>query len=57
MHENKLSSSDYLRGVKCDVTNCIYNDKSEKCTANQIKVGPQYATSSDDTVCDTFKPN
>ncbi len=54
--EGRTDSQNHLRGVKCDVVNCIYNDKHEKCTANQIRVGPQYASTSDETICDTFKP-
>lgn len=42
--------------IICDVTNCVYNDTNKKCTAKQVKVGPQYAASSADTICATFKP-
>lgn len=41
--------------ITCDVTNCTYN-QSKHCTAKQVKVGPQYASSSADTICVTFKP-
>ena len=41
--------------IKCDVTNCVYNDNKKYCTAKQIKVGPQFASSSADTICVTFK--
>lgn len=44
-----------LPGIQCDVTNCHYNEQ-KSCVANEIKVGPQYAASSADTVCATFKP-
>jgi hypothetical protein len=27
-----------------------------KCSAKQVRVGPRFANSSLDTVCDTFKP-
>lgn len=46
---------DSLYGVCCDVTNCYYNEQTA-CTAKEIKVGPQYAASSADTICATFKP-
>lgn len=49
------SSENSLYGVHCDVTNCHYNDQ-KSCTASNIKVGPQYAASSADTICSTFKP-
>ena len=41
--------------IRCGVTNCVYNDSQKYCTARQIKVGPQFASSSADTVCVTFK--
>ena len=43
-------------GVSCDVTNCVYHDKQQRCLAGEILVGPQYACTSSDTVCATFKP-
>ena len=46
----------HIHGITCDVTNCAYNGESHICTAKQIKVGPQYAASSADTICVTFKP-
>jgi hypothetical protein len=49
-------SSGVLNGVYCEVTNCVYNADKKLCTAKSIKVGPQFAASSADTVCDTFKP-
>ncbi len=42
--------------LTCDVANCIYNDSNHHCNAKQVKVGPQYAASSGDTICATFKP-
>lgn len=42
--------------VRCDVKNCKYHFGKYGCSAEQIKVGHGYASSSDDTVCDTFKP-
>lgn len=43
------------KGVSCDVTNCVYHDGNNYCTAERINVGPSYATSCTDTVCATFK--
>ena len=56
----KYDNSDQGHGqdkgrIVCDVTNCVYNDDKKHCTAKQIKVGPQYASSSADTICVTFK--
>ncbi len=44
-----------LKGVVCDVKNCVYNDLKCHCTAENIAVGPTYATSCTDTVCATFR--
>ncbi len=47
---------DHIKGVCCDVKNCIHHDGETHCTAKEIMVGPTYATTSHDTVCATFKP-
>ncbi len=44
-------------GIRCDVKNCHYHGANDSCTAQEIKVGPQYASSSADTVCVTFRPS
>ena len=43
-----------ISGITCDVHNCVYNEDSE-CHAGQITVGPGYASSIDETACDTFR--
>lgn len=40
-----------IPGVKCEVKECIYNDKCCHCTANAIEVKPQNAEST----CSTFR--
>ncbi|MBQ8175228.1 MAG: DUF1540 domain-containing protein [Clostridia bacterium] len=45
-----------IKGITCDVKNCMYHDKENCCTAGEIAVGPSYALSSSETVCATFKP-
>ena len=45
-----------IKGIVCDVKNCVYHDKENCCCAGQIAVGPSHAESSSDTVCATFKP-
>ncbi len=42
-------------GIVCSVKNCIYHDCDTYCTAEQIAVGPSYASTSSDTICATFK--
>lgn len=56
MNAQGNSTEKHIHGIICDVTNCTYNHENKICTANQIKVGPQRADSSDDTICVTFKP-
>lgn len=46
----------HIKGVCCDVKNCVHHDASDCCTAKEICVGPSYASTSSDTVCATFKP-
>lgn len=50
------ASTHPIQGVQCDVTNCHYNMHNHICTAGTIKVGPQNATCSADTICATFRP-
>lgn len=45
----------HIRGIICDVKNCVYHDGDNFCTAQRITVGPSYATHSSDTACATFK--
>ena len=54
--EKKDSKSPkHIKGISCDVKNCVYHDSDCYCTADKIAVGPSYATSCTDTVCATFK--
>lgn len=50
------SVPEHIRGIQCNVKNCVYNDQSSYCTARKISVGPSYATSGIDTLCGTFRP-
>lgn len=54
---NEKKCCDHIKGVCCDVKNCVHHDGECSCTAKEITVGPSYASSSSDTVCATFKPN
>lgn len=59
MYNNEKCSSkgacdinkDHIKGIKCDVKNCVYHDCDTYCTANQIAVGKSGSEAS----CDTFK--
>ncbi|MBR5528755.1 MAG: DUF1540 domain-containing protein [Clostridia bacterium] len=46
---------DHIKGISCNVKNCIYHDGDSYCTASRISVGPSFATACTDTVCATFK--
>ncbi len=49
------SAKKHICGIVCNVTNCVHHDCETHCTAKEIAVGPSYATTSQDTVCATFK--
>ncbi len=46
-----------ISGVLCNAINCAYNDGHGCCQAKQIEIGPMQATSSNETVCATFRPD
>lgn len=46
---------DHIDGIHCNVTNCVFHDPNDKCSADRIKVGPTFASTSADTACATFK--
>ena len=56
MMDNKECKGKEIRGITCDVKNCMYHEKENCCMAGTIAVGPSYAASSSETVCATFKP-
>lgn len=53
MNDN-CNTEKVIHGIKCEVTDCVYNcDK--KCSAGEIQVGPQNASTTAETDCQTFK--
>ena len=44
-----------IKGIKCDVCNCVYHENETTCTAGEIAVGPSSANAPGDTLCATFK--
>ncbi|MBO5495520.1 MAG: DUF1540 domain-containing protein [Eubacterium sp.] len=46
-----------MKGISCEVKNCVYHDKSDNCNAGHIRVGDSSATQTHDTVCKTFECN
>ena len=45
-----------IKGVNCDVKNCVYHNGTCDCMAGKIWVGPGEAKNSSGTLCATFKP-
>jgi len=45
-----------IKGVVCDVKNCVYHEGQNNCYAGCISVGPREADCSANTNCATFKP-
>lgn len=50
------SWDDRITGVDCDVTNCKYNTRESKCSASEIKVANEQASTKKETFCSTFCP-
>ncbi len=44
-----------IKGISCEVKNCVYHDMSDACTAGHIKVGTPSAKSNKETNCQTFE--
>ena len=50
-------SCDCVKGVGCDVYNCKYNDRTDKCCiADHIEVQNKTALNKSETYCGTFSP-
>ncbi len=52
----KSKNKKHIKGIACDVKNCVHHNGENNCTAESIAVGPSFATSCTDTVCASFKP-
>lgn len=44
-----------IKGITCDVVNCEYHHGDGNCCAGHIKVGPNKAEASRETLCATFR--
>ena len=44
-----------IKGISCEVKNCVYHNHENNCTAGHIKVGCIDATKESDTKCETFE--
>lgn len=49
------NSKNVIKGITCDVVTCQYHTGDGNCTAGHIKVGPNQANVSRETLCTTFK--
>ena len=49
-------STEHIKGISCDVKNCVYHAEQSNCYAGCITVGPREANCSANTNCATFKP-
>ena len=56
MNKEQNSHPDHMPNVKCEVVNCMYNEKRSHCMAKEVKIGPTFAAMTGDTICRTFKP-
>gem|GEM_PF-55686 len=44
-----------IKGISCEVQNCVYHSKADNCTAGHIKVGNPRALHESETKCETFE--
>ncbi len=49
------NTKNVIKGITCDVVTCQYHTGEGHCTAGHIKVGPNQAEVSRETLCTTFK--
>ena len=49
------NSKNVIKGITCDVVTCQYHTGEGNCAAGHIKVGPNQAEVSRETLCTTFK--
>lgn len=46
---------DEIKGISCEVKNCVYHNTDDCCTAGHIVVGNSSATKTAETKCETFQ--
>ncbi|MBR3148918.1 MAG: DUF1540 domain-containing protein [Eubacterium sp.] len=44
-----------IKGISCEVKNCVYHDKKDCCNAGHISIGNEKAQSESETKCKTFE--
>lgn len=50
-----MNNKHEIKGITCEVKNCIYQDKEGNCNAGHIKVGNPQAHHVSETKCETFE--
>ncbi len=55
-HDCGCDPSKHIKGIVCDVKNCMFHEGQNNCYAGCISVGPREASCSANTNCATFKP-
>ncbi|MDD4850219.1 MAG: DUF1540 domain-containing protein [Gemmiger sp.] len=50
---NESTENNVIPGICCDVENCIYNNGSCCCTADEVHVKTR-TTEPEETMCETF---
>lgn len=54
--DSKCDTSKHIKGILCDVKNCVHHNGKSECCAGCISVGPMSAECASETICATFKP-
>ncbi len=44
-----------IKGISCQVKNCVHHQNDNSCNAGHITVGNTNATTTTETKCETFK--
>lgn len=49
------SGKNKLSGVSCSVSSCQFHSSASSCSAPGIKVEPEHANDTSETLCSTYK--
>ena len=50
-----MENEKILKGICCEVKNCVHNNGNCCCTADSIKVKNRMAVLGEETMCETFE--
>ena len=50
-----MENEKVLKGICCEVKNCVHNNGNCCCTADSIKVKNRLAVLGEETMCETFE--